>query len=278
MSPDSSVIASLSANTVIALWRTDTGQRFQTFTGHAVQVTGIAFSHDASSMVTSDKKGPLRIWQTATGECTKELSILESADVFSKRQNPSLQIAVSSDLRILACGSEDEIFVLKRSNDEEYECSARYGVSDDENQTMRVEYLEASLNSVFASWTSDTFLEPSDKHKAMVEHWRIDTENPQVVDLVQRCGSFSYQKKKNGLKIPQYTDWWQMPATGEFGWITRKEERLLWIPTELRPRSARHWDSWGSILAIGVNSDTMLIIDFSRQSNTVACKDGEIKS
>lgn len=48
-------------------------------------------------------------------------------------------------------------------------------------------------------------------------------------------------------------------------------------PKKFRPLSEWHWDSLGSILAIGVDSDTMLIIDFSRQPNTVVSKDGEIK-
>lgn len=73
--------------------------------------------------------------------------------------------------------------------------------------------------------------------------------------------------------IPVHGNGVRASGTGAYAWIIQREEPLLWIPKEFRPRSARHWDFQGSILAIGVNSFRMLIVDFSRHPNAVACKD-----
>ncbi|EHK44650.1 hypothetical protein TRIATDRAFT_181405, partial [Trichoderma atroviride IMI 206040] len=73
ISPDSSFVASSSFEGAVTLWRVDTGQRCQTFTGHTDTVTAIAFSHDSSIMVTGDAGKILRFWQTVTGECINVL-------------------------------------------------------------------------------------------------------------------------------------------------------------------------------------------------------------
>lgn len=118
ISPDSSVVASSSSDTTVTLWRADTGDRCQTFTGHPYEVTAIAFSYDSSIMLTSDRKRTLRFWQTATGECINVLSMLEidNADGLSSRRKVLEEIAVSADLGILACSSWSfEIFILRKT-------------------------------------------------------------------------------------------------------------------------------------------------------------------
>lgn len=271
ISPDSSLAALSSSDRAVTLWRTDTGQRCQTFTGHSYEVTAINFSHDSSVMITSDRKRTLRFWQTATGECINVLSVLEINDAndSSNWSKALSKIAVSPDLGILVGGCIEELFVLQKFNETEYKCIAQYPAPQKGERVMNVEHIAASLHSAFVSWVID------DEYRFMLEHWRIDTGESVKLRVGHKYRSISHQEKYNGFLIPTYSYWGQMPTKDQCSWITKNEEWLIWIPKEFR---SWRWDSSGSILAIGLNSETLLIMDFSRQPNAVACEDGEIKS
>jgi WD40 repeat protein len=278
ISPDSSVVASSSFDTAVTLWRTDTGQRCQIFTG-PIQVTAITFSHDSSIMVTCDTKRILRFWQTATGECINVSSMLECNTAKASDWGYIIHhMAASADLGILALGGYDVIFVLRKDNDKAYKCIAQYPAPKKANRSMYIEHVAVSLTSAFVSWASAEYSEDSKENQLILEHWRIDTENAIELHVGHRHRSISYQEKNNGLIIPGHKYWLRTLATGRFAWITQKEERLLWIPKEFRPRSAWHWDSSGSILAIGGNANIVLIIDFSRQPDTIVSEQGGVES
>lgn len=267
VSPDSSVVASSAFGTVVTLWRTDTGQRCQTLRGHTGQVTAITFSHDPSIIITSDKKRTVRFWQTATGKCTKVLSMLEfnSHHYFNRRPRLFPQIAVSADLGILVCGTNAEMLVLRKNNNKVYTCVAQYPAPVPEmmHHIMCIEHPAVIFNSVFVSWKS-LYSKPVRHRKSEWEHWQIDTDQSMKLHVGNRHHSIFYQEKKNGFIILIQSNWGQKSANGDFAWITRIEERLIWIPKQFRPRLERHWNSLGSILAIGMDANTMIIINFSR--------------
>jgi WD40 repeat protein len=276
ISSDASVAALSSSDASVALWRTDTGQRCQTFTGHTHRVTAITFTQDSSIMVTSDVKSILRFWQTATGECINVLSTLETsrAAESSNWYEQLSQIAVSADLGILACSSRAKIFVLRKIIGKEYECIVQYPAPKDDHGRPDIKHIAVSLNSVYISWGLSE--RPLDTEQNLLEHWRIDTNNPISLHVGNQHCSILYQEKNVGLVIPRGKDPLQVPSTN-FAWITKNGEQLLWIPGEFRPFDEESWDFSGSILAIALNSDNLLIIDFSRQPNSVVCREGETK-
>ncbi|KAL7897312.1 WD40-repeat-containing domain protein [Trichoderma sp. TUCIM 5745] len=281
ISPDSSLVALSSAgipDTIVTLWRTDTGQCCQSFTNHACAVTAITFSRDSSIMVTGDTKSTLRFWEIATGKCINVLSVPEGAIESFSLSGILSEIAASGDLGILACGCWQFMTVLQKTHEKEYKCIAQYPVPRNGDERMRIEHLAVLFNSVFITWRPEDF-DLEQEHDSILEYWKIDTDHPIELHVGDRHRSISYEDKTKGLMIPRHEKGGQTLATGEFAWITKNEERLLWIPKELRPWSSLHWDSSRSIIAIGVKRDnTMLIIDFSRQSDTIACEDGGIKS
>ncbi|KAL7920277.1 hypothetical protein ACQKWADRAFT_163981 [Trichoderma austrokoningii] len=261
----------------VTLWRTDTGRRCQTFIGHTCEIIAITFSHDSSIMITSDIKRTLRLWQTATGECINVLSVLEfnsTTDISHWRKFLHV-IATSSYLRILLCGHDEGIHVLRKDNKGEYKCAARYPAPKEGDSSLHIGYAAASLNSVFVSWILD-YVSGVKQHHHREEHWRLDvTETCVDLHVGHQHRQFSYQEINDKHVIPIHGNGVLTPGTDAYAWITHREEPLLWIPQEFRPRSLRHWYALGSVLAIGMNSGTMLIIDFSRHPNTVACKDAK---
>ena len=57
----------------VRVWQVATGQCIQTLEGHTDAVTSVAFSHDASHIVSGSWDNTVRVWQVATGQCIQTL-------------------------------------------------------------------------------------------------------------------------------------------------------------------------------------------------------------
>ncbi|KAL6889130.1 WD40-repeat-containing domain protein [Trichoderma evansii] len=191
ISPDSSVVASSSSDKTVTLWRTDTGKRCQTFTGHTHEVTAMTFSHDSSIIVTGDEKRTIRLWRIATGECITVLSMMEftSADDANHWRQFLNQIAISVDLGIIACGSRYEIFILKKNNEEGYKCIAQYPAPMIEERTREFEYIAVSADSAFVTWKDWKY-----SGEFSLEHWHIDAKSSVKLHVGHQYRSMSYEE------------------------------------------------------------------------------------
>ncbi|PTB38506.1 hypothetical protein M441DRAFT_172096 [Trichoderma asperellum CBS 433.97] len=279
ISPDSSVVASWSfASTKITLQRTDTGECFAICKGHHESVTAIAFSPDSSTLISVDKKRILRLWKLDTGECRDVLSVMELQSMDEDSQVS--QIAVSVDMDIIACGQSRGMFILQRNNEKEYRCIAEYSAPRlrfglyvyKESSTKQ---MAISFNSVFITWRA------MQGRDAIEEHWRVDIN--EAIDV--RDMPYRYSLDKRGIEqahnkvymIPYNQQWRGETDSSQFSWVTKNNERLVWIPDGFRPQRQGYWDSSGSIVAIGMSLDLTIIIDFSRQLNSIIDKDDETK-
>jgi RNA polymerase sigma factor (sigma-70 family) len=66
-SADGELLASASGNT-IWLWRAATDEVVRSFEGHGAPVTGVAFSANATALVSGSEDGTIRIWDAKTGK------------------------------------------------------------------------------------------------------------------------------------------------------------------------------------------------------------------
>lgn len=106
--------------------------------GHTENISGIAFSHDASIVASGSRDGTIRFWRTSTGDCIQELK--GHSDYVES-------VAFSHDAELLASGSGDGKVRVWRV------------VTGDclhilEGHTDRVHSITFSLNSVFIASAS----------------------------------------------------------------------------------------------------------------------------
>ncbi len=48
------------------LWVSETGEEVLTLTGHADEITAVAFSPDGRTLATATRHGPVKLWRAAT--------------------------------------------------------------------------------------------------------------------------------------------------------------------------------------------------------------------
>ena len=98
-SPDGKLLAAVTSEGQIRLWRSSNGQPFLTLAGHTNAVTSVAFSPDGQTLASGSDDQTVRLWDVATGQSLKTLTGHTSI---------ILSVAFSPDGRILASGSEDQ--------------------------------------------------------------------------------------------------------------------------------------------------------------------------
>ncbi len=102
LSPDSSVLASVSADFTIILWDATTGTMRTTIDGILGFATSLAFSSDSKLLAFAARNNSVRLWSLDSGE---EILVLDTS-------NPHFYVAISPDGLTLASASFDEMVTL----------------------------------------------------------------------------------------------------------------------------------------------------------------------
>jgi WD40 repeat protein len=87
-SPDSTLLASAGPNRSAALWEVATGRRVHLLSGHAEEVSCLAFSGRGECLASADQGGVIKLWTPATGQ--------PFADPANGRRTPDLRGHVGS--------------------------------------------------------------------------------------------------------------------------------------------------------------------------------------
>jgi WD40 repeat protein len=78
---------------LVRIWNTDTGELVHTLTGHASDVSAVAYSPDGTRIVSSSSDGSTRLWDAGTGNAMGN-PITDKA-VYSVAFSPDGQLIVS---------------------------------------------------------------------------------------------------------------------------------------------------------------------------------------
>ncbi|KAH6845648.1 hypothetical protein B0I37DRAFT_356096 [Chaetomium sp. MPI-CAGE-AT-0009] len=100
ISPDSTVLASASADCTIRLWDIETGQLQRTLEGHSEPVYSVTFSPDSTVLASASADCTARLWDMETGRQRRCLS------------DSCYSVAFSPDSTVLASGSADHTIRL----------------------------------------------------------------------------------------------------------------------------------------------------------------------
>jgi WD40 repeat protein len=82
-SPDSSRVASGSADSTIKIWDAHTGACLQTLEGHGNWVNSVVFSHDSNRVASGSRDKTIKIWDARTGACLETLNVGSVRDILS---------------------------------------------------------------------------------------------------------------------------------------------------------------------------------------------------
>ncbi|HVO70685.1 MAG TPA: protein kinase, partial [Aggregatilineaceae bacterium] len=99
VSPDSSLIATASADRTVILWDSQTGKARRTLTGHTDAVTALAFSPNGTLIVTGSSDQTARLWDAQTG---KPLQQFDHGDGITS-------VAFSPDGQTILTGGRDKV-------------------------------------------------------------------------------------------------------------------------------------------------------------------------
>jgi WD40 repeat protein len=72
-SPDTTLIASASADQTVRVWNLETGELLHTLEGHAQTVVHVAFSPDGQTLASAGRTLPVWLWDVATGEVLQSI-------------------------------------------------------------------------------------------------------------------------------------------------------------------------------------------------------------
>src|SRR5438105_7884023 len=72
-SPDGTILASSSCDSMLCLWDFQTGQHLQNLEGHIFWVTNLAWSPDGSILASGSSEHVIRLWNPYSGKCWKVL-------------------------------------------------------------------------------------------------------------------------------------------------------------------------------------------------------------
>ncbi|KAK5997598.1 Vegetative incompatibility protein HET-E-1 [Cladobotryum mycophilum] len=246
ISPNLSMVASSSEDSGLRIWRTDTGECFQTFYHYYRNITTFIFSSDSSTVVSGDSDGTVRFWRIDTGECIGILHMTTfKSPAFSRKTSNSVQkIAVSADISIVALIMWNTVFILQKKDAETYKCLAMYKMA---RNRIDIQRMILSANSLFLHWR--LALDP-------MQYWRLD-----IGDSVELHVGNEYRFAPRSVGECQMAS--SFDINNNFVWISRYGVDFLWIPSEYRPETPHGWDSLGSTVAIGTKFGKVLIFDFS---------------
>ncbi len=92
-SPDTTLIASTSADQTVRVWDIETGEMLHTFVGDAQTVVHVAFSPDGQTLASAGRNLPVRLWSVSTGELVRTIGAedADSGNILNLVFNPNSQ-------------------------------------------------------------------------------------------------------------------------------------------------------------------------------------------
>ncbi|KAL6836721.1 Pfs, NACHT and WD domain protein [Trichoderma sp. SZMC 28015] len=273
ISHDSSLVASLSADSTVRIWHADTGdciRKFRAWSGpddppQEAPTQGfirIHFSHDSSYVAFfNSHESVLWLWSVATGECIHKFIHNERAYSIAFSHDSS-HIATASDksilLRSVDTGDcfrefiirEDIIHHLAFSHNSSLMVSASLKVIhlwniDRGERISAIHILKGYLSAV--AFSNDSSLIVSSIHDT-IQLWRANTGECVYEFNTDTRRSINYlSPTSDGLHLltdlgtltispaEQIIRWGSYGFNKDYSWITWDGNNLLWLPMEYRP-------------------------------------------
>jgi WD40 repeat protein len=225
-SSDGCTLASASDDRTVKLWDVATGRYRQTLAGHRDSVRSVAFSSDGRTLASASDDYTVKLWDMATGQCRQTLIGRYRQTLIGHRHSVR-SVAFSSDGRTLASASSD--LTIKLWDVVTGQC----------RQTLAVGRVLYTIS--FGS--TDSCI-----------HTEIGTIS---LDSSPSLLGFGSLMTSPTSKQTHY-DGYGISTTG--AWIMWNSEKVLWLPSEYRPRTSA---VTGSTIAFGCSSGRVLIWQFS---------------
>ncbi|KAJ5680776.1 hypothetical protein N7536_011915 [Penicillium majusculum] len=257
-SPDDRLLVSGSDDQTIRLWDIVTGALQQTLEGHTGSVWSLAFSHDGKLLASGSIDNTVRLWDTSRGMQQQTLLSLS---------NWVESVAFSPDGRLLATGSWGKAIQL---------WDTTTGALQHAPKSNSDRVIKGQAGAVLSlAFSSDSQLLASGSRDQMVQLWDITTGSLQqtwtmkgavkhikfsldgsclntdlgTLNILHRC--------ENATSNSPLKDFEVSIEHGQ--WIKLNGEKVLWLPTEFRPRcSAIN----GNMVVLGHQSGRISFIRF----------------
>ncbi|CAJ0553207.1 Ff.00g117190.m01.CDS01 [Fusarium sp. VM40] len=300
VSEDGLRVVSGSVDTTVKIWDAETGICLRTLKDHRRLINSVTFSADSNRLVSCSDDWTTKVWETTTGTCLHTLhddgmvrSVAFSADdqylasgssgktakIWDATTGDCLhtlehdhdvcRVAFSADSRCLATGSD---MMIRIWDIREHSFKMLKG------HTSLISAIAFSVDSLYlASGSCDEEVKIWDLNQFVCLH---------TISVGTSLSRLSFDLRTNSrlytdigildLKLPNSTpdvtagsigttalpgsNWssHRINITGQ--WIVKDGEKVLWLPSEYRPKSSAVFKS---TVAIGCDSGRVLIMNFS---------------
>ncbi|KAK2024518.1 hypothetical protein LX32DRAFT_626097 [Colletotrichum zoysiae] len=258
-SPDGQVVASASVDATVRLWDVATGAHCQTLKGHDDWIYAVTFSPDGQVVASASVDATVRLWDVATGAHRQTLKghgdwihavafSLDGQVVASASGDKTVRLwdAATGAHRQTLEGHGDWVRAVAFSPDGRVVASA----SDDKTVRLWDTFSGAPRKTLPLGCTDNLAFDPSSSTLLLTDFGAIDLFTNSLI---------------GALSSPEHKV--SSPATYSLGfgpdktWITKGNEKVLWLPVEYRPSLSANR---GSVIFIGCSSGRVIQIALTK--------------